>query len=146
MNWIKYLSYWLWQLSWGFCQSLLGLLLFLKNRHCPHAFYHGAVLTKWHGLGGVSLGPFIFAADENNPKLRDKSRAERMCAHEFAHTVQSLLLGPAYLFVIGLPSFLWCNLPYFRKLRLEKQIPYGAFYTEKWADHIAEKLFGQKLG
>jgi hypothetical protein len=39
--------------------------------------------------------------------------------HEFGHRFQSLLLGPFYLFVIGIPS------------AISRQ---STFYTERWAD------------
>jgi cation-transporting ATPase E len=56
-----------------------------------------------------------------------------------------LIAGFAYPFIplhltlisaltIGLPSFLWCNLPAMRRRRKEQGISYYAFYTERWAD------------
>ncbi len=53
--------------------------------------------------------------------------------HEYGHTVQSLILGPLYLFVIGIPSFLWA-LPPATRWRARHKIPYSALYTERWAD------------
>ena len=50
-------------------------------------------------------------------------------------------LSPLYLIVIGIPSFLWAFL--MGKKRREKQIPYGAFFTEKWANRLGERVTGE---
>mgnify|MGYP007099320789 FL=1 len=43
---------------------------------------------------------FIFTARPYDLKL---------IQHEYGHTVQSLILEPIWLFVIGLPSLIWCG-------------------------------------
>lgn len=118
------------QWTWGFPQSLLGLMLLVRYRHAPRSFYHGAVCVMHDGkFGGVSLGMFIFV---------NGSRSEEWIAtgkvHEYGHTVQSLVLGPLYLFVIGLPSALWCSLPSAVRYRRERGVSYYAFYPESWAN------------
>lgn len=132
-----YPLYWLLQCSWGAAQTLLGAGLFLYHLKRPHHFFRGAVLTDWPCRGGISLGPFIFAADDTKMKSPQARRA--MAAHEFGHTLQSLLLGPFYLPVIGLPSFLWANCPRCQNLRRQSAIPYSFLYTERWADQLAAK-------
>ena len=62
--------------------------------------------------------------------------------HEYGHTIQSLILGPLYLIVMGIPSALWAA--FGSKKRREKQIPYGAFFTEKWANQLGEWVTGEK--
>ena len=54
--------------------------------------------------------------------------------HEYGHTLQSKILGPLYLFVIGLPSLIWAGC--FEDYRKENKISYYDFYTEKWADKL----------
>ncbi len=138
---MKYIPYILWQCTWGLPQTLVGLMIYLKNIKCKHYFYHGAVATEWKDPHhGVSLGLFIFVPKEPQKDTIKKQAHKRLVAHEYGHTIQSLLLGPLYLLVIGLPSFTWCMLPYFRKLRKEKKIPYSALYTEKWADYCGREL------
>ncbi|MGI6316772.1 MAG: hypothetical protein ACOX17_08930 [Christensenellales bacterium] len=110
------------QWTWGLPQSLLGLLLLLRFRKKPRRRYLDALMVDWGLPGGISLG-FVFFT--GHPEL---------APHEYGHTRQSLLLGPLYLAVIGLPSLLWANLPYFRRLRREKNIPYSRLYCESWAD------------
>lgn len=67
-------------------------------------------------------------------------------SHEYGHTIQSLLLGPLYLIVIGLPSLVWSRWKRFIRLRREKGIPYFWFYTERWADWLGERITKEKSG
>lgn len=60
--------------------------------------------------------------------------------HEFGHSIQSIILGPLYLLVIGLPSLIWCNAKRFIKLRNEKGVSYYSFYPEKWANYLGSKV------
>ena len=127
---MKNLFYFLGQCSWGCIQNLLGLFLFLFNYDKPHFYYHVTIICEWSYLSGLSLGCFIFVPDHND---------EDILNHEYGHTIQSLILGPFYLLVIGLPSLIWCNLPYFKRRRTIKHISYYSFYTEKWANRLVEK-------
>lgn len=133
--------YWLIQLTWGFLQTLLGFFVYLKNITCRHSLYKGCVVTEWNKTSGLSLGPFVFVPKHeylHDCELCRKSK--RVLVHEYGHTLQSLLLGPLYLFVIGIPSLSWASLPKLRKMRKERHISYYSFYTEKWADSLAEKF------
>lgn len=118
------------QCTWGILQTLAGLALLIRHRSCPHHFFIGAVHTCWNRPDGISLGLFIFTQKD----------CREMTVHEYGHTWQSLILGPFYLPVIGLPSLLWCRLPFFRQLRQEKALPYSAFFTERWADRLGSTL------
>lgn len=79
-------------------------------------------------------------------KYKEQMEAEelysRLLVHEYGHTIQSLILGPLYLIVIGIPSTMWAFL--FEKKRKDEQIPYGAFFTEKWANRLRERVTGEK--
>ncbi len=117
----------LWQWSWGFPQNLLGFLLMLYHRRAPRSTYRDCVVIHWSGSGSMSLGMFLFLGNTHD---------RRVLVHEFGHSVQSMLLGPLYLPVIGIPSFIWCNLPPFRKLRKEKGVSYYRFYPESSANFL----------
>lgn len=120
------------QFTWGAVQNILGLLMSLFYINCRKEYYHGAHIFYHNGLwGGMSLGAFIFINGN-----RDKVWTENAKIHEYGHTVQSLILGPLYLFVIGIPSMVWCNSKKYRNLRREKGISYYAFYPEKWANRL----------
>lgn len=125
------------QLSWGILQSLLGFGLFIKYRKCAHEIYKGSVVTYTSGgFGGISLGLFIFV---NRAKDAEWTKSTR--AHEYGHTFQSLILGPLYLLVIGLPSFYWCNSRKMKEKRKTESLSYYDFYTERGAN-----FFGKRFG
>lgn len=115
------------QCIWGILQTFLGGVLCLLVGRRKRFFFHGAVVTEWKA--SVSLGMFVFVSTKNHELLR----------HEYSHTIQSLILGPLYLPVIGLPSIVWAG--FFRNYRKRRNIPYRSFYTEKWADIIANQRF-----
>lgn len=54
--------------------------------------------------------------------------------HESGHVRQSELLGPLYLFVIGIPSGIHCVL---HDTIYGRHANYYDFFTEKWADKLA---------
>jgi len=137
MKGLKYFLYIIIQCTWGILQTLLGALLFLLNIRYEHSFYHGCIRTKWRKYGGVSLGLFIFVTDDEVVKICD-----RMSVHEYGHTIQSLILGPLYLVVVGITSSVWCMSPYFQKKREDNNLPYSSFCIEKWADLLGEKITG----
>jgi hypothetical protein len=147
---MKTIFYCIWQCTWGFLQSLLGLIVFLLHSKDKHYFYHGAVITRWKDKSSVSLGMFVFVTDEPYfyEKLKDQYSMEelsaRLLVHEYGHTIQSLILGPLYLIVIGIPSTLWGFLPNLNRKRKEEQISYFSFFTEKWANVLGEKVTRQK--
>ena len=138
------------QCTWGFLQSLLGFFVYLLHRKCPHFSYHGAIITQWNSPSSVSLGMFVFVTAEPYfyGKLKDtytrEELSERLLVHEYGHSIQSMLLGPLYLIVMGIPSTLWGFLPSLNKLRRDKQISYFSFFTEKWANYLGEKVTGRK--
>ena len=107
-------------------------MLSLKNEH---SFFHGSIKTKRYDIGGVSLGLFIFVSGNEN-----EQNSAKTAVHEYGHTIQSLILGPLYLPVIGVVSATWCALPYFKKLRRERNISYSACFTESWANRLGEKI------
>lgn len=135
---MKKLLFILWQCTWGLPQTLLGAVIFLKHIRCPHKMYRGCIDTKWNSSGGMSLGLFIFT-----PKEED-ARTEMVRVHEYGHCIQSLLLGPLYLLVIGLISYSWANISYFRKMRREKNIPYTACFVESWASKWGKWVTGEE--
>lgn len=131
-------------------QSALGLLNFILHIQDKHYFYHGAIITEWKDKSSVSLGMFVFVTGE--PYFYDKLKKEytmedlsqRLLVHEYGHTIQSLILGPLYLILIGIPSTLWGFLPSLHQKRKREGLSYFSFYTEKWANYLGETITGQK--
>ncbi len=147
---MKKILYFIWQCTWGILQSLLGFLVFLCHIKDKHYFYHGAIITEWQPKSSVSLGLFVFITKEPYfyEKLKDEysmnELSSRLRVHEYGHTIQSLILGPLYLIVIGIPSTLWGFLPSLNKKRREEKLSYFSFFTEKWANCLGEKVTKEK--
>lgn len=140
---IKYLPYLIMQCTWGLIQTAAGFIMFLTSIRSRHAWYNGAVATFWDRPYGISLGLFIFIP----PKARfynagkyhftNEEIQSRLLVHEYGHTFQSLILGPLYFLVVGLPSVIWGMVK-------KPGISYFSFYAEKWANHLGEKHTGLK--
>lgn len=131
------------QCSWGLIQTVLGAAVFLRYRRCPHSFCHGAVVTVYPLYSSLSLGPFIFLTDkpprDRSGRIPFEEVPRRMLVHEYGHTVQSLILGPLYLPLIGLPSALWAHLPSCQR-KWRGGVSYFRFFTERNANFLGEKI------
>lgn len=137
---MKTVLFWLWQWIWGLPQSVLASVLFLMCRNCPRSRYRESVVVHWKRSGSLGLGIFLFLGT-----AATGDRAGEVLTHEYGHAIQSLILGPLFLPVIGLPSFLWCNLPCAKKHRKEKGVSYYRFYTESSANKLAHLVTGEKV-
>lgn len=120
----------LWQWTWGFPQTLFGCLLYLLHRDSPHEAYHGCVVTYWKHNMSLGVGMFLFLSKYHY------DLEPRMLVHEFGHSIQSAILGPLFLPVMGIPSILWGLLPWTVRMREEKGISYYAFYPESTANYL----------
>lgn len=119
--WVIFVLLCIWQLP----QLLVGLVMLpflgklelVADRHFNFCF-KGEKMS-----GGISLGPLSYVSKylaQNAPGV----------AHEVdGHTVQSKILGPLYLIVIGIPSILWAT--------FQKKKCYYWFYTESWSNKCA---------
>lgn len=134
---MKKALYVFWQYLWGLPQNLAGgvLYLYYRLKGCSHFSYQGALAVIWpRSKGSMSLGRFLFLQPDWRPG------DHRLLAHEYGHTIQSLILGPLYLPLVGLPSILWAGLPYFNRLRRRTRRSYYSVYPENWADRFGERF------
>ncbi len=145
---MKIIIYRIWQCTWGILQTFLGLIMFIMHFRNKHYSYHGAIITEWSVKSSLSLGLFVFVTSEPyfakkyEGHISIEELSKRLLVHEYGHTIQSLILGPLYLIVIGIPSTLWGFVG--AKKRKDEQIPYGAFFTEGWANRLGECVTGEK--
>lgn len=145
---MKGILYGIVQCTWGILQTMLGVVIFLMHYKNKHFFYHGAIITVWEPQSSMSLGLFVFVTSEPyfvkkfEGRISAEELSNRLLVHEYGHTIQSLILGPLYLIVIGIPSTLWGFLG--GKKRRNEQVPYGAFFTEKWANQLGERVTGEE--
>ena len=138
------------QWTWGLPQTLIGAAVFVIHKKDRHFDYEGATATGWKRRDGVSLGKFIFVPEESIPKesVAEKSGSKEsvsgkeggfLLEHEYGHTIQSMILGPAYLILVGLPSIIWSRLPYFSKMRKRTGRSYYSAVFERTASELGKK-------
>ena len=146
---MKKIWYIMLQIVWGFPQTLLGFIVFIITIKCPHNYFFGSICTSWKWKGSISLGLFIFVSDDpfyyyqsQKSKYTYDEFFSMLVAHEYGHTIQSLIFGPFYLLVVGIPSILWSRLPIFRKKRVKEKKSYFAVYPENQATKLGEKFTG----
>ncbi|MGB4268796.1 MAG: RHS repeat-associated core domain-containing protein, partial [Spirochaetota bacterium] len=116
------------RLTWNLPNELMGLAAGYGAIQIG-----GAITEMWENVQMVKLNSFFESAFTIGSKvIGDKGFLSEMDKrkHEQGHYYQSLLLGPLYMGVIGIPSvthnWIW-NL-------YGKSWEYYDFYTEKWAD------------
>lgn len=126
--------YYLLQFTWGLPQNLLGYFLTRKYKESEE-FFGSRIYYHNDNWGGISLGMFIIINAGKGKEWIDSVKV-----HEYGHSIQSIILGPLYLFVIGLPSLIWCNSKRFITLRKEKNVSYYSFYPERWANYLGTKI------
>ena len=114
---------WIWQLPQNLCGEIYRLVIKAGYTRQPIAHYESDKISKGDG---VTLGEYIFTG---------KNASSSLCSHEFGHIIQSRMLGPLYLVVIGIPSLVHAAVH--NKICGGK--PYSHFYTEKWADKLSDK-------
>ena len=124
-------------LIWELPQNIVGALLFIFFA----VFSDSVILDDDDSLemyspmmrGAISLGIFRVYAYKY---LGNGARyVELVRRHEKGHRKQSMMLGPLYLIVIGLPSLIWAALH--SSVRRLRTVDYFSFYTEKWADRLS---------
>ena len=134
---MKQILLFIWQLP----QNIIGAIYYLLIKSVyveSNDIVKGTkLICKSTSNGSVSLGMWIFIS-KNAWLYRKKS----VIMHESGHCIQSIYLGPLYLFVIGIPSILWAGV---RRLGLFKNKSYYSFYTEKWANKLASYRLAEIL-
>jgi len=123
MKWWRILLAFTWELP----QTILGLiLLVLTSGYGFEKMKYAKVYwrqVKW----GISLGMFILLGRVYLPTKETTTK------HEHGHSIQSMMFGPLYLIVIGLPSITFNILT---MLKILKPEDYYFRYPENWADKL----------
>lgn len=115
--WLVFLTVWM-----GI-QNIFGCFAWLWIKIWFGAKFNGVYFAVPKKSWGISLGWFIFIGD----KMRDKHIS---FLHERGHLVQSKILGPLYMFTVGIGS--WYNYA-----TCKSRFDYHKFWCEKWADNIS---------
>ena len=130
MKYIRNLILFIWQLPQHIVALIyFGYLVMMCKDLGVDSRYKQAIVIPCVMRGAVTLGNYVFVG------LNSEYR--KTVKHELGHTIQSKILGPLYLIVIGIPSITYCGLRrLFPSLRKKN---YYDFYTEKWANNLSEK-------
>ena len=130
IKYIRNLILFIWQLPQHLLAILyIGYLVMMGKDLGIDSRYKQAIVIPCIMRGAVTLGNYVFVG------LNSEYR--KTVKHELGHTIQSKILGPLYLIVIGIPSITYCGLRrLFPSLRKKN---YYNFYTEKTADYLSEK-------
>lgn len=121
---IQKLTYYFLQFTWGIIMNIFGLIgaaAMLCTGHRPQQ--HGGVVMFVVGKnnwGGLNLGMFSFVSPYAQKHTKD---------HEFGHALQNCKWGPAFPFVIAIPSFI----RYWKfTINNKKGIPNKEKYDDAW--------------
>ena len=130
MKYIRNLILFIWQLPQHIVAIIyFGYLVMMCKDLGVDSRYKQATVIPCIMRGAVTLGNYVFVGLNSEYKETVK--------HELGHTIQSKILGPLYLIIIGIPSITYCGLRrLFPSLRKKN---YYNFYTEKTANYLSEK-------
>lgn len=135
MSFLRHAALFVWELP----QNVLGaidLAASLVLRRVERVRWERErVFVKVRGAGAVSLGLFVFWSDDDTPYVRITDANKE---HEYGHSLQSRLLGPLYLPLVGVPSS--CRVVYavgYRAVTGRRWDGYFRGYPEDWADRLA---------
>ena len=130
MKYIRNLILFIWQLPQHIIALIyFGYLVMMCKDLGVDSRYKQATVIPCIMRGAVTLGNYVFVG------LNSEYR--KTVKHELGHTIQSKILGPLYLIVIGIPSITYCGLRrIFPSLRKKN---YYDFFSEKSANYLSEK-------
>ena len=130
IKYIRNLILFIWQLPQHIVALIyFGYLVMMCKDLGVDSRYKQAIVIPCVMKGAITLGNYVFVG------LNSEYR--KTVKHELGHTIQSKILGPLYLIVIGIPSITYCGLRrLFPSLRKKN---YYNFFSEKSANYLSEK-------
>ena len=102
MKTLKTIGFWLIQCTWGSIMTAIGAIVTLILMVCGNKPQHiGPVvyIETGFGWGGITLGGFFFCSKDAGDSIK---------YHEAGHTIQNMIWGPLFPFLIGFPSLIRC--------------------------------------
>jgi len=145
------IGYWFLQLTWGVLMTFVGLLttlfilIFMKDKAHFHKNGFSWIIEIGGNWGGVNLGAVSLCGSysQKDAKCYDPKWFEHTRRHEFGHSIQNIIFGPLYIFVVALPSV--CR--YWYNVYCDKK---GINLTSSWYDckawfEYTASLWGTKI-
>lgn len=124
--------------TWGILTTLVGWIaygfvrLFLRrNIHSYERFLHMHVMMYGRNWGGLSLGMVAFISEGMGNEYTC-----HVFNHETGHSIQNAILGPLWIFLVGIPSAIryW-----YRVIRTRKGLD-NPPYDDAWWEGSASSL------
>ena len=135
----KFLYYFL-SCTWGVIMTLIGAivtLVMIIGGAKPKKFGYCIYTESKRSFGGINLGMF-FVIGKGQSSVR---------AHESGHSLQNIVWGPLFPFVIGLPSLFRC---WYREwlVNTDRALywelpPYDSIWFEGQATRWGQKVFSR---
>lgn len=126
---------------WQFLQNLFALIVlsFYKITKGVIKFenYRGKklyIVRPSNTMTAISLGDYIIMGEDYDD--------EQTRNHEYGHTIQSLVLGPLYLFTVGILSMTFNLMSRFSDSKGSGK--FSSNYYKRWPEKQADKLGGVK--
>ena len=139
--------YWIGQLTWGFIMSFIGLvaalicIIFLKGK--IHKNGYTIIIEVGGNWGGVSLGCISLCGGYTTTCLNE-DWFEHTRRHEFGHSLQNLIFGPVFLFLVAIPSLIRYHCRNYRSKKGLENKDYDAVWFEgmatKWGTKAINKI------
>lgn len=124
---------------WELPQNVLGLifLMYFKSKKNNLTFERKGTRLFVKAPIAISLGSYIFWNLDLENKIFILNNVNKQ--HEYGHSIQSIILGPLYLAIIGITSSLRAAFAryYFTKHKCRWMNYYKGF-PENWADKLAK--------
>lgn len=127
------IGYWILQLTWGFLMTFVGLvvtlfiLIFMRKKARFHRNGFSWIIEIGGNWGGLELGAMALCG---NYSITNKYWYQHTRRHEFGHTIQNIIFGPFYLFVVGIPSAIRYWYQHFEQKK-------GRYFAPNWYDCYA---------
>ena len=100
MKVLKTIGFWFIQSTWGCIMTLIGgftACVLMIMGYKPKRFYNNIYFEVGENWGAISLGGFFICSKDSYYITKQ---------HEAGHSIQNMLWGPLFPFVIGIPSLL----------------------------------------
>ncbi|MEO7175456.1 MAG: hypothetical protein ABIV51_06330 [Saprospiraceae bacterium] len=127
-----FILFFLWELPQNIAGAILYVIMLIRGTviNSERTLQRQFIQTK---RLGICLGYFVFWTTE---KYGDTNRTRK---HEYGHSIQSRLLGPLYLILVGIPSMArYLYAIYFESKTHRTWTKYYAGYPENWADRLGK--------
>lgn len=138
---MKRILYWFIQITWGLLATLLGLFVFLYviifRKHKIHKNGYSFITEFGGNWGGLSLGVFSFCGNYSKDNVY---WFEHTRAHEYGHSIQNMMFGPLFIFIVAIPSAIRYHYQNYRSKRGLPNKEYDSIWFEGSATRLGERF------